>query len=450
MLEGKPTQAGSDHATAGYSYPGDLAQFVRDRWRNVPELPGGADPLPDAAALEGFFAACYQASMLREEERPVTFRAILAEPALFAPEGRPPEGLQRLEFPRSLPFDPRELRRLSVAADPQRTLIGVRRDGERGLRIWGLINSGTRWLRDVQGGRRAGAPLPPAPVVHVGAPGNIEAYKGYELVGKLQEGRLSGLRLDPFESEWLPGQFSRLLEDFVERHEAARNRARELSGERWAPLEPTLPRRITERMMKRVISVLRDARHGGTVIFIPLENAGEPSREYPYIDLRYRFADDQARLSFPNLIIDILNRLAQLYGRADHEHEPRVVGWEEFEATTDDEIATLDEALFETAHLIAGLAAADGAVVMSKHNELLGFGGMISGRLPAVNSVARALDLEGEKIVEERTGNVGARHRSAYRLAGALPGSVAVVISQDGGVRWVCQKGGRVTYWEQE
>jgi len=87
---------------------------------------------------------------------------------------------------------------------------------------------------------------------------------------------------------------------------------------------------------------------------------------------------------------------------------------------------------------------------MSKHNELLGFGGRISGRLPAVNVVGRALDLEGEKVVEEGTGNVGARHRSAYRLAGALPGSVAVVISQDGGVRFVCQKGGRVTYWEQE
>jgi hypothetical protein len=75
---------------------------------------------------------------------------------------------------------------------------------------------------------------------------------------------------------------------------------------------------------------------------------------------------------------------------------------------------------------------------------------MISGRLPAIESVARALDLEGEKVVEEGTGNVGARHRSAYRLAGALPGSVVVVISQDGGVRFVCQKGGRVTYWEQE
>jgi hypothetical protein len=169
-----------------------------------------------------------------------------------------------------------------------------------------------------------------------------------------------------------------------------------------------------------------------------------------YIDLRYRFADGRARLCFPDLIVDILNRLAQSYGTTDHEQEPGVVGWQEFEATTDAQIETLDEALFEIAHVIAGLAAADGTVVMGKNNELLGFGGMISGTLPAVNSVARALDLEGEKVVEEGTGNVGARHRSAYRLAGALAGSVAVVISQDGGVRFVCQKGSRVTYWEQE
>ncbi len=415
----------------------------------MPGSSGGVDPLPEAAALEGFFAACYQASMLREEERPVVFRAILAEPDLFDPGGRPPEGLQRLAFPHPLPFGPRELRRLSVAADEQRTLIGVRRDGEGGLRIWGLVNSGTRWLRDVHGGRRAGAPLPSAPVVHVAAPGSMEAYKGHELVGKLQGGRLSGARMDPFKSEWLPGQFSRLLEEFVERHEVARNHARELSGERWAPLEPTLRRRITERMMKRVVSVLREARHGGTVIFIPLENARDLSREHPYIDLRYPFAEGQARLSFPDLVVDILNRLSQLYGTAD-QHEPGVVGWEEFEATIDDEIETLDEALFEIAHMIAGLAAADGAVVMGKNNELLGFGGMVSGRLPDVGCVWRALDLEGEEVAEEGTANVGARHRSAYRLAGALPRSVAVVISQDGGVRWVCQKGGRVTYWEQE
>ena len=449
MIEAEPNPAGPDHAAAGYSYPGDLARFVRDRWEDAPGPTVGADAFPNAAALEAFFAACYQASMLREEERPVVFRAILAGPNLFDPEGRPPEGLQRLEFPVPLPFDPKELRRLSVAADPQRTLIGVWRDGDGGLRIWGLINSGTRWLRDVRGGRRAGAPLPPAPVVSVDAPGSMAAYRGHELVGKLQEGRLSGSRMDLFESRWLPGQFSRLLEELVERHEAARSHARELSGETWAPLEPRLPDRITQRMMKRVVSVLREARHGGTIILAPLENATETSCEVPYIDLRYPFADSRARLCFPDLVVGILNRLAKLYGTADG-HEPRAVGWQEFETTTDDEVETLDEALFDVAHLIAGLAAADGAVVMSKENELLGFGGMISGRLEDVESVMRALDLEGERVVEEATGNVGARHRSAYRLAGALPGSVAIVISQDGGVRFVCQRDGRVTYWEQE
>ncbi len=236
----------------------------------------------------------------------------------------------------------------------------------------------------------------------------------------------------------------------MKRHEVARNRACELSGESWAPLEPTLPRRISERMMKRVISMLRDARHGGTIIFVPEENAGDLSAKDPYIDLKYRFADGRQQLSFPDLVVDILNRFAQLYGASD-QHRRGPVGWREFEATTDDEIATLDEALFETAHLIAGLAAADGAVVFSKHHhKLLGFGGMISGRLPAVRSVARALDLEGEKVAAEETGNVGARHRSAYRLAGALPGAVAIVISQDGGVRFIGKKDGRVTYWEQE
>jgi hypothetical protein len=195
--------------------------------------------------------------------------------------------------------------------------------------------------------------------------------------------------------------------------------------------------------------MLREARHGGTIIFVPEENPGDPGIPDAYIDLKYRFAGGASQLSFPDLVVEILNRLAEVYGLAG-QNERESVGWTHFEAATDDKLAMLDESLFETAHLIANLAAVDGAVVMTKQHELLGFGGMISGRLAAVRTVARALDLEGETVAEEETGNVGARHRSAYRLAGALPGSVAIVISQDGDVRFVCQKEGRVTYWEQD
>ena len=438
---------GPGDGAPGHVYPPQFARFVRERWAEVAGWSGGEVALPGAETLEHFLSTSYQASLLREEERPVTFRAILAAPELVPAEGRPPQSLQRVEFFRSLPFDATELRRLSVATDAQRTLIGVGPDEDGCLRIWGLVNSGTRWLRDVQGGRQAGVPLPPVPVVDVDAPGSIAAHKGNHLVARLRQGRVSGTRADPFASAWLPEQFAAFRGELMERHARAAARAGR-AGEQWAPLHPELSRRISERMMKRVIAVLSAARHGGTIAFVPTDSAVDLSAADPHLDLKYRFNAGQARRSFPDLVVDILNRLAQMYGGDARRPEP--VGWDEFETSMDGELAVLDEALFETAHVIARLAAADGAVVMTKQHEILGFGGMISGRLPAVRTVARALDLEGERVVEEHTGNVGARHRSAYRLANAMPGAVVVVISQDGGVRFVARKSGRVTYWEQE
>ena len=160
-------------------------------------------------------------------------------------------------------------------------------------------------------------------------------------------------------SAWLPEQFAQFRGDLMARHEVAVHRAAEYSGETWAPLEPNLPRRISERMMKRVIAVLRDARHGGTIIFVPMKHAENLGTDHAYINLKYRFQNGQPHHSFPDLVVDMLNRLAQIYGVEQRRRE--LVGWPEFEATTDDRLGTLDEALFETAHLIAGLASADGA-----------------------------------------------------------------------------------------
>ncbi|MDB5335776.1 MAG: hypothetical protein JWN70_1395 [Planctomycetaceae bacterium] len=167
------------------------------------------------------------------------------------------------------------------------------------------------------------------------------------------------------------------------------------------------------------------------------------------VDLKYQIEGHSPQLTFSDLVAAILNRLTEVYGEA-HRVSGEPIGWQHFEGTTDDQLVTLVKSLFKTAHLIAGLAAVDGAVILNKHHDILGFGGMISGKLPAVQKVVRALDLEGATTAEEAAGNVGARHRSAYRLVNALPGTVAIVISQDGGVRFIVNRFGRVTYWEQE
>ena len=78
---------------------------------------------------------------------------------------------------------------------------------------------------------------------------------------------------------------------------------------------------------------------------------------------------------------------------------------------------------------VASLANVDGCVVLSHSFKVLGFGGKITARTTKPCIVADS----GEKIFEIE--NLGTRHQSAYHLCGQVPGTVAVVVSQDGTLR---------------
>jgi hypothetical protein len=312
------------------------------------------------------------------------------------------------------------------------------------LRIWGLVHTGPRWLRGGQGGRDVPPPLPPALVLRVHGPGRIDVDVGLETLCKLEEGRLSDTSMDVFDSRWLPDSFAPVRGELAEIHAGLRDQARK-KGEVWARLDNDIIRAIGQHTIKRIISAVRDSHHGGTLVIVPPYLAGD-ILEDRYVTLKYKFVDAEPRRRFRTLIVDVMNALARSYAGTPA-RDP--VGWDDYESSSDRKLTGLDEAIFEVAHLIAGLTAVDGAVVMTQRFELLGFGGEISGRLPAVETVARALDAEGEAVIEESVGGVGTRHRSAYRLCNELSDVIAVVISQDGNVRFVKRKDEAVTYWDQ-
>lgn len=421
-----------------HSYPHDLADFALGAWRD----PRSA---PSLSTLRRVFSVCYQASLMREEERQIIFRMILGRPELFSPREGPPSGLHKLEFDKPRPFGEDEIRRLSPAVDFHRSMIGVGEDADGRLKIWGIVYSGPRWVQETQGGRSRAPALPSAPVVHITAPGAVEVYRGSSFLAKLEGGRLLGAQMDVFASEWMLDGFSEVVDEISALHIVARSRA----GESWAPLDPDLTHSIGQHALRRMISVLRNSRHGATLVFVPLESSREFSRRNRYVSFKYRFADDSPRHRFRAILVGIMDRLAEVHGRGEAASYTKSVGWEEYRESEDAEISALDESVFELAHLVADLSATDGAVVMSKRYELLGFGGEISGSLPDVRTVERALDLEGTRSITESVENVGTRHRSAYRLAEALPKAVVVVVSQDGGVSFITRKDEAVMYWEQ-
>ena len=421
------------------SYPADLARFVCGAWDEEK-----AGSLPEEGTVENLISACYQASMLREEERAVTFRVILCDPGRLPPNEGPPGGIHRLEFHEPRRFDIQEIRRLSPAADYYRSIIGVCVDEEGELKIWGLVHSGPRWLREGQGGRDAPPPLPRALVLRVHGPGRIAVDVGQETLCKLDEGRISDVSMDVFRSRWLPNTFAPVRQELAEIHEGLRDQARK-KGQVWARLDNDITRVIGQHTIKRIISAVRGSHHGGTVVIVPPDLADD-ILEGRYVSLKYRFVGAEPRRRFRTLIVDVMSELAHSHAGAPA-RDP--VGWDDYEATSDASLSLLDEAIFEVAHLIAGLTAVDGAVVMTQRFEMLGFGGEISGDLPAAETVERALDLEAAETIEEPTDGVGTRHRSAYRLCNALGSVISVVISQDGNVRFIKRKDGAVTYWDQ-
>jgi hypothetical protein len=161
-----------------------------------------------------------------------------------------------------------------------------------------------------------------------------------------------------------------------------------------------------------------------------------------FVNVKYQFDDEEPRRRILSLTISIMNELANLDGG------PRPVGWSVYENSDARIIVDLDEALFEVAHMVADLTRVDGAVILSDHLEVIGFGGEIAGNLPEVSRVARASDLEGTVREWVRTDRVGTRHRSAYRLCHEAQDVLAVVVSHDGGLRFVRWHDGAVTYWD--
>lgn len=424
-----------------YAYPPQLAQFVRHAWEAARDAP----PPMDEANLQHLLSVAYQASLLRDEDRTVRVRIVAAQPEEFPQQDGPPSGLQPLVFDKPVSYTPEELRRLSVAAKYHRALVGVSPlVGNKGCGIWGMLQSGPGWMQVAQGGRGpAPAPPPSALLVRVLGPGRMAVGYGSSTLAELRAGVVGGPGMDLFRSKWVPARFISGRSELAGLHAEARAQA-EATGERWADLGPDVIRLASQAMVRRFLAAMVSAHHGGTVIMLPPETAEDAVRGNGPLRLKYAFRDGEPRRRYRGLILGLMRAIARAGGSAGMTS----VDNDAYALLHDNELASSRDAIFEMSQLIAALSEVDGAVVLTKRFELLGFGAEIMGDLPDVQHVARALDLEAEDTVAEPLLADGTRHRSAYRLCSRLPDALALVVSQDGGVRFVAVQRGEVTFWD--
>jgi hypothetical protein len=415
-----------------HTYPRDLARQISAAWAIGPDA---SEVLPPEEAIASLLSEAYQASLLREEGRSVVCRLILIDPAQLHDSEGPPAGLQLLRLTQERKFRENEIRRLSPSATLYRSLIGIRWEPDEGFMLWGIINSGTRWVNETDGGRLRSPVIPKRLIIHIRGPGNLIIFRGEKCIATLLNGKLQGHGFHLFEAGWLRKRQEEFARWAI--HECFANHP---SG---AAVSLDFTRMLGENFIKRVISQVRNGGHGGMLI-VTMPGWEELVRASGPIRPKYWVHESKARYRYRDLIFAVMRRLSVVGA----EHGLKMVGWKEYQELKDDQLAELDEAIFEYAHLLADLMAVDGALVLTAARDIIGFGAEIHVATEQNEVIYRALDIDGQQVIEERPDDGGTRHRAAYRLSRIHPECMITVVSQDGSVRYVGNQNGRVTCWD--
>jgi len=407
-----------------HAYPAQLADFVLDHWpKQVPFT-------VERRALAELLSTCFQASLAHEEGRNVRFRLVAASCAEVAAATQDSDALC-LEFSEEQPLTPDSARRLSPASPFHSSMVGVTPQGDK-WSMWGLVHTGANWLAPTWGGRRKRHESLSMLMVHVWGAGRLGVYAGADLVASLEHGMIEATTTDVFGSHWLTHLFRSARARFVG-EEAGRDLLRPNAD---------LVRLISQHMVRRTIFLIRQGNHGGLLLFAEPELIEECQRSVTGpIKFKYSFRDGEARRRYGTLLQRLFDALAA--------HGKGAVDLQRFLQTDAPDVVAVEQSIFELSRLVSGLAAVDGAVVLNKRFELMGFGAEVSGELPYPSTVMQALDVEGERRSAEPANSVGTRHRAAYRFVSAHPTGLAIVISLDGIVRFVANIEGEVVYWDQ-
>ncbi len=402
---------------------------VRDSLVSHPGAPSSND-------LRHVFNTLYATSLLKEEGRAVRARVIIAPPDAFPPEDGPPDGTHVVRFTVGHALNSNEIKRLSPAASFFHSAIAAWPHPERGFQIWGILNTGPRWMNLVAGGRKPMGNDIPFPIIHVRDPGWLLFYQGYSLLTEWRGRGFHGPRLDVFQSRLLSDRFAHLRMALVQ----------ELSddclpGSLSLESYAELCHLISIQFLKRVINLVRTSGHGGSLLYLP---EGETGLEVTnrWVDCKYSAAPDEAGSRFRSLLQSIIRRVGELA----LENATLDDAWMIFRNSRDPELDQLEESFFELARLFSDLMQVDGALVVDQRLSIIGFGGEIRVDLNVLQ-VDQSHDLDGKKVTSWNVQNDGTRHRSVYRLCSVEPEVIGFVISQDSHVRMIANFNDSVTFW---
>ncbi len=398
--------------------PEHLARAVQmcRSWDASPESEGRLSRDSVARLIE----LCYRVSLTTEEGRHPSFVAFAPAPAAAG------HLLLLTEFAPAIPLHPQSLRRLvpSIHSGGHAFCIEEREEGA-------LFARGVMALRDAADVPQLGRPAIsfglglPGLTVRVDGPGHVRVTeKG--LTWELHTGHVrpvSHYAVLRIVQDWFGSLALSLVRRF--RDEAGDDALREREGLG----DPVL---VFDSVWSYILASAVATGHGGAFAVLP-------DAEETWLEIKHRTTS-----------LDLFGAVMAYWSACFDSSritdssvlERRTSRWE-----------AARRAMYASARAMANLANVDGCVVLDSRLRVVGFGAEI--RVPeAVVSGTRCVEPDHEMKEVHLTTDLqqfGTRHRSAFRLCAARPGTLVFVVSQDRDMRVFYgrrDKPGEVCLWQ--
>jgi hypothetical protein len=430
------------------TYPPDIIPILQAKWDEWKTRlrPGDVPPLPSTSEVEILLDVAFHSTFLTEEGRRPGFRLVYYSSKDYDKDSENPyrrrsTRLVPLDIPR--PYTSAEVNRLAPAAELTRMLIctdNISNDPQKpDFVIWALLDVGENWWKMIRGEAISAFPPPSHLTISSSSPGELSLSVGGRVFMALRNGQI----LYPLGNVSTTGPvagFFKSAKDHLYNDTLA-----SLHRKKWDPqnIDEDYPLKFYDRFLERILFHIRERQHGGMVIIIPQSIDKTDTRITDRLMIKYSCSYDYIW----DLLVSGLANDHKYYNLLDQFYDAKknltTAQFRKYYLLTDEK-QELSEALRDAAQAVAALTSVDGAVVMTDHFHILGFGAEVIAPSPSLKEIVISVE---PKHIRAPIESYGTRHRAAFRFCSSFENCVAFVVSRDGGVKAVKRVASDVILW---
>lgn len=427
----------TDNKIEFHSSPDELAEKLHKNWFEFVSGQHTPPPVPSLPQFKSLLEVAYLATMEIEEGRPTTFTICCAAKDRIIDRDRANQKVESWPFETVRTFSVQEIRRLAVATNSDSTFVWVQFEEREDspLEIRGLLNLGQSWAIARNAYAYFYQSLPKTLTVRGISPGYLIVYQGDFVVGQIKSGFVHTGELSlgfvdllgayPIFEEGLSALKDMIM---IPKHEYIKE---------WHEFEWL----AYVNVIIAIVNSIKLQGHGGALIV-----ASPKSKiiDDHMLRIKYRFSPPRQYLR--EAFIEFINHR--------HRHSDRLVFLKKHDESMENDqqlnatffhLLEVEKKLAESCIFAGKLSGTDGALVLTSDLSLLGFGTEIRLEKVCVDikvyKVKQPMNEAHEELDSEQ---FGMRHRSAIKLCLQCDDIIVFVVSQDGGIRLVWNKEGKV------